>query len=172
MVGEWVVCSHGPAIRSNIVNLDVKIAADSGAGDAIDFAVQIGGAVEVGRDGIRGEVSVIRIAGRVVAPERSRRVEVLVHTAKQVDIGAVGCAAEPAPRGRKRGSGRPGIGPRGLFISVCDSAVVDDAAETINVATLCNHGMSGDGDGIRSLLGPRADRSARRGGGSWRSYRR
>src|SRR5207253_8607721 len=29
MVGKWIVCSHGPAICGNIVNLDVKIGADS-----------------------------------------------------------------------------------------------------------------------------------------------
>ena len=104
--------------------------------DAVDFAVEVGGGVEVGGDGIRGQARVIGIAGRVVAPKRGRRVEVLVHAAKQVDIGAVACGAEPATRCRKGGDGRPGIGRGRVLISVCDSGVVGDAAETIDVATL------------------------------------
>ena len=136
MVGKWVVRSHGPAICGNIVNLDMIICADSRTCDAVDFAVEVGRAVEVGGNAIRGQACVICIADRVVAPKRGRRREVLVHAAKQVDIGAVACGAEPATRCRKGGDGRPGIGRGGVLISVCDSGVVSDAAETIDVATL------------------------------------
>src|SRR5689334_19421292 len=98
MVCNWIIGGHGPAVCSNIVNLDVKVGANSPACDAIDSSVQIGGGVEVGRNGIRGQASVVRIGRRVVAPKRGRGVEVLVHTAEQVDVGAVTCAAEPGTR--------------------------------------------------------------------------
>ena len=165
MVGEWIVCSHGPAIRGNGVNFDVKIAADGGACDAVDFSVEIGSGVEVSRNGIRGKARVVGIADRVVPPKRRGRIEVLVHATKQIDIGAVACAAEPATRLRQWSDRRPGIARRVVLISVCDSAVVNDAAETINVATYRDHSVPGDGDGIGRLLGPGADRRARRRGG-------
>jgi len=101
MVSKRVVCSHRPAICGDGVHLDVKIGADRGACDAVDFAVEVGGGVEVGGDSIRRQVRVIGIADWVVAPKRGRCREVLVHAAKQIDIGAVGCAAEPTTRCRK-----------------------------------------------------------------------
>ena len=76
----------------------MKICADSGACDAVDFAVEIGGGMEVGGNGIRRQARVISIADRVVAPKCGCGVEVLVHAAKQVDISAIGCGAEPATR--------------------------------------------------------------------------
>ena len=79
MVGKWIICSHGPGICGNIVNLDVKIRADSPACDAIDFPVEVGRGVEVGGDTIRRQARVIGIADRVVAPKRSGRREVLVY---------------------------------------------------------------------------------------------
>lgn len=135
VVSKRIIRSHGPAIGANIVNLDVEICADGASGNAIDFPVEVGRGVEVGWDGIRGKARVIGIAARVVTPKRGRRRKVLVHAAKQVDIGAVACGAEPATRCRKRGDGRPGIGRRGVLISVCDSGVVGDATEAIDVAT-------------------------------------
>src|SRR5262249_49974829 len=128
-------CSHGPAICGNIVNLDVKIGPDGASRDAINFAVEVGGSVKVGGDGVRGQAGVIGIADRVVSPKRSGGIEVLVYTAKHVDIGAVACAAEPGPRCGKGGNRRPGIRRRRVLIRVLDSGVVDDTAETINVAT-------------------------------------
>ena len=166
MVGKRVVCSHRPGICGDIVNLDMKIGADGASCDAIDFTVEINRGVEVGRDSIRWQARVISIADRVVAPKRGSRSEVLVDAAKQVDVSAVSRGAEPATRLRKGGDGRPGVGPGRVFISVCDGSVIGDAAETINVAALRGYGVSRDGDGIGSLLHPRADRSAwRRGGG-------
>ena len=58
----------------------------------------------------------------------------MVHPTKQIDIGAVACTAELATRRGKRGDRRPGIGSRGVPVSVCNSRVVDDAAETIDDA--------------------------------------
>src|SRR6202035_5383511 len=107
---------------------------------------------------------VIGIGDWVVAPKCGCRVEVLVHATKQIDIGAVACAAEPATRLRQWSDRRPGIARRVVLVSVRDSDVVYDAAETINVAALRDHGVPGDGNGVRCLLGPRADRSARRRG--------
>ena len=112
----------------------MKIGADRAPGDAVDFAIEVSTGMEVSRDGIRRQARVIGVADRVIAPERRRRVEILVHPAKQVDIGAVACSAEPATRRRKRGDGRPCVGPGGVLISVCDSVVVNDAAEAINIA--------------------------------------
>ena len=68
MVCEWVVCSHRPGICGDGVNLDVKIGADSGACDTVDFAVKMGGGVEVGWNGIRRQARVISVADRVIAP--------------------------------------------------------------------------------------------------------
>ena len=101
VVGKWVVCSHRPGICGDGVHLDVKVGADSGACDAVDFAVEIGGGVEVGGNGIRRQARVIGIADRVVAPKGGSGVEVLIHSAKQVDISSIGCAGEPATRRRK-----------------------------------------------------------------------
>ena len=98
MVGKWVVCGHGPAICSNIVNLNVEICADGASRDAVDFTVEVSGGVKVRGDGIRRQAGVIGIADRVVAPKGSRCIEVLVDTAKQVDIGAVTYSTEPAAR--------------------------------------------------------------------------
>ena len=136
MVSKRIIRSHGPAICANIVNLDVEICAGGASGNAIDFPVEVGSGVEVGWDGIRGKTRVIGIAARVVTPKRGRCREVLVHAAKEVDIGAVAGGAEPATRCRKGGDGRPGIGRSGVLISVCDSGVAGDATETIDVATL------------------------------------
>ena len=82
MVGKWIVCSHGPAICGNIVNLDVKIGPDSAACDAVDFAVEVGGGVEVGGNGIGRQARIVGIGGRVIAPKRGRCIEGLVHPAK------------------------------------------------------------------------------------------
>ena len=101
MVGKWVVCSHRPGICGNIVNLDVKIGADSAAGDAVDFAVEIDRGVEIGGNGIRRQARVIGVADRVVAPKRGSRGEVLVHAAEQVDVRPIACSTEPATRLRK-----------------------------------------------------------------------
>src|SRR5690242_17519840 len=98
MVGKRIVCSHRPAIRRNVVYLDMKIGADPATCDAIDLAVKVGASVEVRGNGIRWQVSVVRVVGRVVAPKGSGRAKVLVHATKQIDIGAVGCRAEPATR--------------------------------------------------------------------------
>jgi len=135
VVGEWVVCSHGPGICGDGVHFDVKIGADSGACDAVDFAVKMGGGMEVGWNGIRRQARVIGIADRVVAPKGGSGIEVLVHPAKQIDIGAVACAAEPATRLRQWSDRRPGVARGAVLISVCNSGVVDDTAETINIAT-------------------------------------
>ena len=135
MVRNRIVCSHRPGICSDIINLDVKIGADRAARDAIDFSVQICGGVEVGRNGIRGQARVVRIGRRVVAPKRGRGVEVLIHTAEQVDVGAVTCAAEPSTRCWKGSYRCPGITCRVVLVSVCDSCVVYDPAKTIDAAT-------------------------------------
>ena len=113
----------------------MKISADSAPCNAIDLSVDVRRCMEVGRDGIRRQACVIGIADRVVAPKRGRGVEVLVHAAKQIDIGSIGCAAEPASRRRKGGNGRPGIGRGAVLVSVCDSGVVGDPAEAIDVPT-------------------------------------
>jgi len=138
----------------------VEICANGASRNAINLAVEVRSGVEVGGDGIRWQASIIRIANRVVAPKRGRCIEVLVHAAQQVDISAVTCGAEPATRCRKRGDERPGIGRRAVLVSVSDSDVVGDAAETVNAATLRSYGISGDGDRIGRLLCPRADGSA------------
>ena len=54
VVGKWIIGSHGPAVSGNIVNLHVKIGTDSSTCDAIDFAVQVRGGMEVGWDSVRG----------------------------------------------------------------------------------------------------------------------
>jgi hypothetical protein len=79
----------------------MKIRADSATCDPIDFAVEVGGGVEVRGDGIRRQARVIGVADRVVAPQRGRRREVFVRAAEQIDVGAVACGAEPATRCRK-----------------------------------------------------------------------
>src|SRR4029077_136781 len=114
----------------------MKIGADSAACNAVDFAVEVGRRVKVSGDGVRGQACVVSIACRVVTPKRGRRREVLVHTAQQVDVGAVGCGAEPATWRRKGSNGHPGIGRGGVLVSVCNSDVVGDAPETKNVAAL------------------------------------
>src|SRR6476660_9451071 len=124
MVGKWIVCSHRPAVRSDSVHLDVKVGADSPACDAVDFAVEVGGGMEVGGDGIRGQTRVVGIAYRIVTPKCGSGVEVLVHAAEEVDIGAIACAAEPTARCRKRRNGRPTVGYRRVLVSVGDSSVV------------------------------------------------
>ncbi len=129
-----VVRSHRPRVCGNVVNLDMKIGADCAARDAIDFAVEISAGMEVGRDSIGWQARVVRIADRIVTPKGGCGVKVLVHAAKQVDIGAVGCAAEPATRCRKGGDRHPRIGRGAVLIRGCDSGVVDDTAETIDVA--------------------------------------
>jgi len=167
MIGKRVICSHGPGICSNVVNLDVKIGADSSAGNAIDLAVEIRTGMEVGGDGIRGQARVIGVGGRVVAPKGGSGVEVLVYPTKQIDIGTVARSAEPAAWRRKGGDGCPSICRGAVLVSACDSSVVNDSAETIDVATLRGDSISGDGDRIRSLFGPGTDRSARGRSGSW-----
>ena len=57
--------------------------------DAVNFAVKVRSGVEVGGNSIIGQVRVIGIADWVVAPKRGRRREVLVHAAKNVNVGAV-----------------------------------------------------------------------------------
>jgi len=52
VVSEWIICSHGPRICGNIVNLNVKIRADRAAGDAVNFAVEVSTSMEVSRDRI------------------------------------------------------------------------------------------------------------------------
>ena len=136
MVGNGIVGSHGPGICGNIVNLNVKIGADTAAGNAVDFAVEAGTGVKLGRDGIRWEARVIGIGDRIVAPERCCRREVLIHAAKEIDIGAVACAAERGTRCWEGGDGRPGVGRGVVLIRVCDSGVVGDAAEAIDLASL------------------------------------
>src|SRR5262245_37010774 len=108
---------------------------DSGGCDTVDFSAEIGGGVEVRGNGVRRQTRVISIAGRIVAPKGRCGVEVLVHSAKQIDIRAVGCAAEPATRRRQRGDRRPTVRCGRVLIRVCDSGVADDTAETIDVAT-------------------------------------
>src|SRR5690348_17981799 len=98
MVCKWVVCCHGPGTRGNVVNLDVKIGADSTASNTINLTVKASGGVEVSRNSVRRQARVIGIANRVVAPKRSCGIEVLVHATKQIDISAVACSAEPASR--------------------------------------------------------------------------
>jgi hypothetical protein len=118
--------------------------------------------MQVSRDGVRREVCIIGVADGVVTPKRGRGVEVLVHTAEQVDVGAVTCATEPGTRCWKGSYRCPGITCRVVLISVYDSFVVYDPAKTIDVATYRSHGVSPDGNRIRSLLSPGSDRSARR----------
>ncbi len=96
MVGKWVVYSYRAGIRCNIVDLNVKIGTYRAACDAVDLAVEIDRGVEVGGDSIRRQAGVIGVADWVVAPKRGRRREVLVHAAKNVNVGAVACGAEPA----------------------------------------------------------------------------
>src|SRR6478752_2634461 len=132
----------------------MKIGADGPACDAVDLAVKINRGVEVGGDGVRGQARVISITDRVVAPQSARRSEILVDAAKQVDVCAVACGTEPATRLRQRRNRRPGISPGSVLVSVRDSDVVSDTAETINIATLRRHSVSRHGDGIRTLLGP------------------
>src|SRR5436190_1569029 len=110
MVGEEVVRCHRPRICGNVVNLDVKIGTDSAARNAIDLAVEVSTGMEVCKDGIGWQANVIGVADRVVPPKCSCGVEILVFATKQIDIGAVGCTAEPTTRLRqwraRRGSRR------------------------------------------------------------------
>src|SRR5438094_5511712 len=170
MDGTWIISGHGPAVCSNIVNLDVKIRAHAASCDAVDFAVEVRCGVKVGSNGIRGQARVIGIADRIVAPKRGSRKTVFVQAAKQVDISAVACGAAPVARFRKESDGRPGIDRGVVLVSVCDGSVVGDTAETVNVAILGGHGVSRYGDWVGSLLSPGAARRARsRGGGrAWR----
>src|SRR5262249_27074906 len=107
MVSEWIVCSHRPGVHGDVVNLDMKIRADNTARDTIDLAVEISGSMKVSRDGIGWQARVVRIADWVVPPKCGCGVEVLIHATKQVDIGAVSCAAEPATRLRQWSDRRP-----------------------------------------------------------------
>ena len=136
MIGKRIVCSHRPGICGNVVNLDVKIGANSAACNAVDFAVEANRGVEVGGDSVRRQARVISIADRVVAPKCGCGVEVLINASKQVDISTVACAAEPTSRRWKRGNRRPGIRRRPVLIRVCDSDVVGDPPEAVNVAPL------------------------------------
>ena len=135
VIGKRVVCSHRPAICRNVVNLDVKIGANSATGDAVDFAVEISRGMKVGGNSIGWQARVVGVADRIVPPKRGRRVEVLIHAAEQVDIGAVGCAAEPAARLRKRRYERPSVLSRRVLVSVGDRDVVNDATEAIDIAS-------------------------------------
>ena len=134
MVSEWIVCSHGPGVRGDGVNLDMKIGADGATRDAIDLTVKVSTGMKVSRNGIGWQARVVGIADWVVAPERGCGVEVLVHAAKQIDIGAIACAAEPATRLRQWSDRRPGVARGTVLVSVGDSAVVNDATEAVNIA--------------------------------------
>lgn len=135
MVGKWIVCSHRPRICGNIVYLNVKIRADRASGDAVDFAVQISRSMEIGGDGIRRQGCVVGIADWVVPPKRRRGVEVLIDPAEQIDIGSVSCAAKPATRRRKGGNGCPSVRCGRVLVSIRNSDIVSDAAETIDAPT-------------------------------------
>ena len=135
MVGEGVVRCHRPRICGNVVNLDVKIGTDSAARNAIDLAVEVSTGMEVSRDGIGWQARVVGIADRVVPPKCGCSVEVLVFATKQIDIGAVGCTAEPSTRFRQWSDRRPGVARGTVFVRVRDSGVVNDATEAINIAT-------------------------------------
>ena len=135
MVGERVVRSHRPRICGNVVNLDVKIGTDSAARNAIDLAVEVSTGMKVSRDGIGWQANVVGIADRVVPPKCGCGVEVLVFATKQIDIGAVGCTAEPTTRLRQWSDRRPGVARGTVFVRVRDSGVVNDATEAINIAT-------------------------------------
>src|SRR5947208_11047044 len=137
MVGEGVVRCHRPRTCGNVVNLDVKIGADSAARNAIDRAVEVSTGMEVCRDGIGWQASVIGVADRVVPPRCGCGVEVLVFATKQIDIGAVGCTAEPTTRLRQWRDRRPGVGRGTVFVRVRDSGVVSDATEPRNIANYC-----------------------------------
>src|SRR5438046_8608968 len=134
MVGEGVVRCHRPRICGNVVNLDVKIGTDSAARNAIDLAVEVSTGMEVCRDGIGWQASVIGIADRVVPPKCGCGVEVLVFATKQIDIGAVGCTAEPSTRLRQWSDRRPGVGRGTVFVRVRGSRVANEASEATNRA--------------------------------------
>ena len=135
MVSEGIVCGHGPGVRGNVVNLDMKIGADSTPRDSIDLAVEVSTGMEVSRNGIRWQVCVVRIADRVVTPKRGRRVEVLIYATEQIDISAIRRAAEPATRLRQWSDRCPGVARRIVLVSVRDSVVVNNAAEAVNIVT-------------------------------------
>ena len=135
VISDRVVRSHGPHICGNVVNLNVKIRTDSTARNAINLAVEVSTGMEICRDGIGWQASVIGVADRVVPPKCGCGVEVLVFATKQIDIGAVGCTAEPGTRFRQWSDRRPGVGRGTVFVRVCDGGVVNDATEAINIAT-------------------------------------
>jgi hypothetical protein len=112
----------------------MKIRAETATCDTVDLAVEVRGGMEISRNGIGRQTRVVGIADRIVAPKRSRGVEVLVHAAKQVDIGAIGCCTKPTTRCWKRGDGGPSIRCGGVLVSVCDSDVIGDPAEAVDVA--------------------------------------
>ena len=136
MVGKRVVCSHRPGIRGDRVHLNVKIGADRAACDAVDFAIQVNRSMEISRDSIRRKASVIGITDWIVAPKRGSGVEVLVHAAKQVNVRAITDRGQPVASGRQGSNRAPAIGRRSVLVSVCNSDIVGDAAETIDVAAL------------------------------------
>src|SRR5256886_12396567 len=135
MVGEGVVRCHRPGVCGNVVNLDVKIGTDSAARNGIDLDGEVSTGMEVCRDGIGWQARVIGLADRVVPPKCGCGVEVLVFATKQIDIGAVGCTAEPSTRFRQWSDRRPGVHRWTVFVRVRDSGVVNDATEAINIAT-------------------------------------
>ena len=111
VIRDGVIRSHRPRVCGDVVNLYMKIGADRAARDPVALAVEVSGCVEIGRDSIRRQVGVISVADRVVAPECCRCVKVLIHAAKQIDIGAVACGTKPATRRRKWSDRRPGMVP-------------------------------------------------------------
>ena len=135
VISDRVVPSHGPRICGNVVNLNVKIGTDSTARNAIDLAVEVSTGMEVCRDGIGWQASVIGVADRVVPPKCGCSVEILIFATKQINIGAVGCTAEPSTRFRQWSDRRPGVARGTVFVRVRDSGVVNDATEAINIAT-------------------------------------
>src|SRR5215831_9044015 len=126
----------------------MEIGPDRAASYAIDLAVEVGGSMEVGGYGIGSQAGIVGISGGVIAPKRCRRCKVFVHSAKQIDIGAVRCGAEPAAGCWKRGDRHPRMARRGVFISARDGDVIGDSAETIDTASLGRHGLPGNGDRI------------------------
>ena len=136
MVGKRVIGSHGPGICGNIIDLDVKIGADSAACDPVDFAVEVSRGMEVGRDSIRRQARVVGIGGRVITPKRGRGVKVLVNPAQQIDICAITDRGQPVASAGQGSNRAPAIGRRRVLVSVCDSDVGGDASEAIHIATL------------------------------------
>ena len=136
MVGNRVVCSHGPGVRGDVVHLYVPVGTHNAPpSDAVNLTVEIDRGMPVGGDSIRRQAGVIGIADRVVAPKRGGGIGVLIIAAKQVNVRAITDRGQPVASGRQRSNRAPAIGRWAVLVRVCYNGGVGDTSETIDVAT-------------------------------------